>query len=782
MSAANPAIRIETREEARRSDVLAALARLEFKRRLMRACSEVALTWACALLLLILLAIADNFLLLGRGARASLVIPILFAAIISLARAIWLIARKPKSTYAAREIERASANRENTLVAFAENFESASRPTYMLARLENQARAALLLIDERKVAPRLWAVRGAAALVSLLLLLLRLGLAFPLPFARETSRILALTPNESSRAGAGASNANNEANATVTVDEIRVRVVPPAYSGLNVEETEGDAPIRALAGSTIEVDMRARGPIEGATLGFNRTKNAMRSLGDGLYRGSFVVAASGPLEARVVADERLAPAPMVRAVEVYMDAPPEARITEPQSDQLLREVPGNAVAVRWNARDDLGLSSATLKYIKSRGEGDAAKFTNGEVPLGQIERASAREWRGAASLDLTRLDVQPGDTFVFWIEVRDHNPQASGTGRSASLAIAIKGPEQVKLNLSDLKPNQIGEFLLTERIILNHTQKLHDERARLSHEELLHRSNEIAADQRDFKNSFNDYINIEGEGGHESATAAAETQSIEERVHEAENERVEVHNHGIPEPPHGAANSVCDMIYAIRAMWDAEDSLSTGDTAKALDYEREALNRLKSAQLSARYIPPIVAQSKPLDLKRRYQGELAEIKTRLERLNRRTPSRESAPVRAALAEAYAALGDLQSTLGVPASARASATARARERARTAADRLSSVGGDHAATIAEAVGQLRVVETELVKVETGGTSDEYAARISKPLALLTQAASNLFAIAESTTRAGTGGDINTLSPSDDTRAAEYFRKLAGSPVP
>src|SRR5207253_11115415 len=118
-------------------------------------------------------------------------------------------------------------------------------------------------------------------------------------------------------------------------------------------------------------------PIEGAQLSFDGAKNAMRSLGDGLYRGNFIATTSGALEARVIADERLAPAPAVRAIEVYADAPPEARITEPQSDQLLREVPGAPVAVRWNARDDLGLASAALKYIKSRGEGDAAKFTSG---------------------------------------------------------------------------------------------------------------------------------------------------------------------------------------------------------------------------------------------------------------------------------------------------------------------------------------------------------------------------------------------------------------------
>ncbi|MBA3805235.1 MAG: hypothetical protein H0X14_05925, partial [Acidobacteria bacterium] len=88
--------------------------------------------------------------------------------------------------------------------------------------------------------------------------------------------------------------------------------------------------------------------------------------------------------------------------------------------------------------------------------------------------------------------------------------------------------------------------------------------------------------------------------------------------------------------------------------------------------------------------------------------------------------------------------------------------------------------DHAATIAEATGQLRIVETELGRLDSGGTTEEYAARISRPLTLLTQAASNLFAIADLTTRA-TSGDANLLLPADNERAARYFRRLAnGTP--
>jgi hypothetical protein len=249
-------------------------------------------------------------------------------------------------------------------------------------------------------------------------------------------------------------------------------------------------------------------------------------------------------------------------------------------------------------------------------------------------------------------------------------------------------------------------------------------------------------------------------------------------VRAAADERTAPHFHGIPEPPAAAPTAVKELTYAIRAMWDAEDALSNTDTTQALKFEREALVRLKRAQSAVRYVPPIVAQSKPVDLKRRYAGELAEIKTRLEKLARPAQSPASMAVRAALADAYAALGDLQETIGVPASVRASAVGRARERARAAAERLvKASGGNHAATMAEAAGQLRVVELELARVGLGGSLDEYAAGISKPLALLTQAASNLFAIAESSTRANSN-DASQLLPKDDARAAEYFRRLAG----
>jgi hypothetical protein len=784
VSAASPAIfREETREQE--AGVRASLGRLYFRRRLFQSIARGTTVLACAFAALSVVAFVDYKWPCPRLLRITLLSAVLIGALLFLARAVRHLLRQRTLVEIAREIERATRSSRNALVTLAEGLEDAERSQsklYMFTRLETQARAELTKINERVVAPPEGAIRGAGALAFIFFLMFVLWLAAPTAFAREAKRVLWLASDDafSERLAPNSATGRSDQAATVVrIEEFRVRVQPPAYSGLSAQEVSGDAPVRALAGSQIEVFLNASGPVEGASLSFNGAVNSMRSLGAGQFSGTFTSSQSSAFEARVHADERSAPpAPIVRAVEVYNDVAPQARITEPASDQLLRSLPVAPVTVRWTASDDLGLSNVALKYIKSRGEGDSAKFTNGEVNMGSVERANVREWRGAAALDLRRLDMQPGDTLVFWVEVHDRNPNANNVGRSASLAVAVAAPELAKLDLSDLMPNEIGRFLLSERAIISHTEKLHNERARLSPTELKRRANDIAAEQRDFKNSFNDYIHLEGAGEEEEAGATGSAPGIEEQVRAAEDARIAPHMHGIPEPPAGSSTSIKEMTYAIRAMWDAEDALTNADTAQALKYERDALARLKRAQSSVRYIPPILPRSKPIDLKRRYAGELAEIKTQLEKLSRRAETKESAPVRAALADAYSALGDLQETLGVPVNARPGAVGRARERARQAADRLVSVqSGDHAATIAEAAAQLRVVEVELARTDTGGTSDEFAARISKSLALLTQAASNLFAIAESRTRAG-GGDASPLLPTDDARAAEYFRRLAG----
>jgi hypothetical protein len=725
-------------------------------------------------------------------ARASVVLLAALALAGTIAHVVWVLVGRRTLEHIALDIERVAGAQQNALLTWAESRGREVAP-YMFKRLERQARDELARVDARAVAPVARAAWSAVALAAVAALALALWLVAPEAFRHEAGRLLFLAPdvrvarNETKVPAREAGAAGH-----VEIESCRVRVAPPAYSGLSVEEIAGDGPVRALAGSTIEVILRAQGQVEGATLAFAGAQRAMRDLGDGTFSATFVAAESGAFEARLVADERATPAPVVRAIEVYADAAPEPRIIAPERDQLLRAVPDDPTIVRWTARDDLGLASVMLKYVMSHGEGDAAKSLSGEARPASAERVNEREWRGACALDLKRLGMQPGDTIVFWIEARDRNPAADSAGRSASLSIAIMVPEPVKLNLSDLRPGEIGRFLLSQRQIIINTEKLHAERARLSHDQLVRRANVIAADQREFKNSFNDFIEIKGSGTHaepdhhegagaqvgpQAEASGNQVENIERQVREAEDERMKAHDHGVAEPPVNAPVSVRELVQAIRAMWDAEGALVNADTAAALVHERAALAHLKRAQAAVRYVPPVVARTAPVDLKRRYAGELAEIKTRLERLARTgNGAKDLVPVREALADVYAALRELHAALDAPADASREAFARAGARARRAADRLAPASGGAVALIAATIGHLRAVETELGRAETGDQAGFAAERATKLLQQLTQAASTLFAIAGTRTRA-TRTDAGLRLPADDARAAEYFRRLA-----
>ena len=777
MSATSPIVHLKTEATGNAGYVRDVIKRFYFQRRLLGVSRNFFAGVTATAGVLVLLGIADFMFPIGRTVRLIFVMLLLVSVLGLITYALLSMTRRRLLLEMAEDIQRASGRKENSLVTFTESLEprakSVAQP-YMLARLGAQARQNLDSLDLKSIAPRHGAIRSVGVFASLMFVLLALGVIAPAAFKREVRRILWLEKDDPSTRRLASSQRAETVNGSVAIDNVIVRVVPPAYSGLGIEEANGDGPVRALAGSQIEVELDVAGKFVDATIGFGGGTSRMRALGEGRYIGSFVAQSSGAFEARVLTDQSEAPPPMVRAVEVYADVAPEARIIDPASDQLLRGMPARPISVRWTARDDLGLSDVTLKYIKSRGEGDAAQFVNGVLPV-IGERASTREWQGGATLDLARLGLQPGDTLVYWIEARDRNPSQMNTGRSSSLAVSIAAPEPIKLNLGDLGPNEIGRFLLSERMIIVHTEKLHAERTSITKEDFLRRAQDIAAEQRDFKNSFNEYIHLEGAGEETHDVNSVAPESVEQQVQEAEAERTGIHMHGIPEPPQGSSSSVRDMVYAIRAMWDAEDALSLGDTAKALVFEREALTRLKRAQVAVRYIPPVAAISKPVDLKRRYAGELNEIKTRLERLSRPAESKENSALRSALAESYAALAELQSTLDVPVTARASAIARARERTQQSADNLTAAGGEHASTIAEALGQLRIVYAELARVDAGGTAEVYATRISKSMSLLTQAASNLFAIAEARTRA-TSGDASTILPADDRRTSDYFRRL------
>src|SRR5215213_6181241 len=301
MSASSPVITIEVGDKREQVNVRASLRRLYSRRALWRAAAGITKALACALAALCLVALADYRWPQTLPVRVALLLLILLTTLFFVARSLWAWLRARTLTEVAREIEQAAGSSRNALVTFSENLEGVStqaKESYMLARLERQAWTELAQLDEKLVAPREGAVRGACALLFLLLLIFAVRVATPLVFARELGRVLWLANNDAllTQLNVGVAESAGQADTEIFVEELRVRVLPPAYAGLSAEEVSGDAPLRVLAGSQVEVVVHTAGEVQGATLAFNGSTNAMRSLGAGRFSGSFTAKASGAFE------------------------------------------------------------------------------------------------------------------------------------------------------------------------------------------------------------------------------------------------------------------------------------------------------------------------------------------------------------------------------------------------------------------------------------------------------------------------------------------------------
>jgi hypothetical protein len=377
---------------------------------------------------------------------------------------------------------------------------------------------------------------------------------------------------------------------------------------------------------------------------------------------------------------------------------------------------------------------------------------------------------------------------------------------SESLVFEVGAPPPpTPIALEDLRPEDVRRFLTSQRMILENTLELHARRDRMEREQFLARSSEIARDQREFKESFSQFIEIHGaeevvhehrepsvdaadhdhagDAGAEGAEAGDAMARAEAAHESAASARVELHDHGATEEATPVAGPYRDLVVAIRAMWDAERALGIGETGEAIPAERRALEFLKKAQRAVRYFPRVAVKTKPIDLARRFSGDLDELEDRVERLAARDMSPEERATRDALATLLAS---------ARASARVSPDApspEAARRVRELGDQVSGVGGRLlgiesgyepalvavAARCSAGAAEARRLAAALDARDAGRSRSSYTAMTES----LVAAASQLAALLDARPAARGAAAGAAASAGERRRASEYFRRLSRS---
>ena len=424
----------------------------------------------------------------------------------------------------------------------------------------------------------------------------------------------------------------------LSIDGIEIVVTPPSYTGRPAQMLRDPARLEALAGSRVQLVVRAiaaRVVLE--TIAGRDTLAATEGRS---FRGDLVADADGFIAVEAAASDGRPGARRLIGLTVTPDRAPRVRITAPGRDLFLPEARG-AIDLAVEADDDLALASLRLRYTKVSGSGERFTFTEGEAPL-TISRATSQAWTARGALPIPALALVAGDVVVYRAIAADRRPGAVPT-ESDAFIVEITAPGAVPSE-GFAADDELDRNAVSQQMVILKTERLLARRSSIGSEAFAEEARTIAAEQRRVRAEF-----VFMMGGELAEEVAPDATGISELNEEEEAEASDDILAG-----RLANRGRVELVRAIRAMSEANAKLGDMDVPGALKDEVRALEHLQNAFSRTRYLLRTLTLRERLDLTRRLTGALADAGRDL----RPIPESAADPRTASLRDALAGIATL----------------------------------------------------------------------------------------------------------------------------
>lgn len=237
--------------------------------------------------------------------------------------------------------------------------------------------------------------------------------------------------------------------------DIKVKITPPAYTGLKITEMENPDRLAAIKGSLVKITAISTLPLSDARLIWaNGRWQELTTSDEGRLDGSFMVRDNGKfrLWGRDHQGDTLIN-PVEFSVTCFYDELPKVEISQPEPDIMLGD--NRTVLLKGKAEDDFGITSASLVFLSGDGE---HRLEVGRWNDRPGETLIEYPW------EIGQLDVLPGDSVVYWLEARDNDTYAGPkSGKSRIQIIRIPTIEEIYRSLSGADSSIIEELGRTEQ-------------------------------------------------------------------------------------------------------------------------------------------------------------------------------------------------------------------------------------------------------------------------------------------------------------------------------
>jgi hypothetical protein len=234
------------------------------------------------------------------------------------------------------------------------------------------------------------------------------------------------------------------------ISQVKLRIVPPAYSHLPVVEQEAlPRQVRALEGSQLEVSFQSDQPLASMELKFADGKTQpITESPDHTYHFNTALSntlAFTPVFTNLHHLDNLAK-PTCQVV-VYPDQPPTVSIISPNSEITAR--PDDKVKIDFEAKDDFGVAKAEL-VVTVKSETNSTSVVT-PIPFSK-EETGAKKVRKQIELDLAKFNLKQDQELSYFIRVTDTKENAALSTPDKSQPSGAK-PDSTTPN-SPTSPNQ----------------------------------------------------------------------------------------------------------------------------------------------------------------------------------------------------------------------------------------------------------------------------------------------------------------------------------------
>lgn len=395
----------------------------------------------------------------------------------------------------------------------------------------------------------------------------------------------------------------------------RIEITPPSYVKAAPVLLEDSSSATGLVGSRVRIT--GPGGSAGLRAEWTLRGDAARQLavdGDDPWHASLVMPPKPTIFRMTDGD-----ASRVITLIPRADSLPLVQLRTPLRDSVYRDTLG-ALALTADATDDLGLGSLVFEVIVTSGAGE--QYTARTLTFGRRSFTGARTGSSAHSVSFAALGIAPGDVMHVRAVARDLHPAASreaGVSETRSLRFARAG-EYDSVAVEAAPPPVVDSSLLSQRMLLDLTEKLEARRARISREVLVDESRRLASEQARIRRAVSalvfqrltgegesEHVHYEGDGHDHglsvqagklvpsfgAAAATAVTGGAPPMGASGQ-----VNNNATDESPIVALNR--PLLEAYNAMWDAGRALELADTKAAIPPMRLALEAIQRARAAER--------------------------------------------------------------------------------------------------------------------------------------------------------------------------------------